>query len=287
MFAPYETGPSSMPYEYSISLDDWISRFPLASHREAVRDISYISGPFDLAIVEQAWRENRKSVGIDADVFIFAVGEPQYPHVTKIGGLPYRPEGKPWPICTGAPAGTASNLVEYYKPRGTPMCFLAQFCFTGSRDIVGELPGDVLLLFTEDDSFATDLYFEWYPIGIQKLVSPSQVPDGASPFNKAYGFICRVQEPVELLTNFPFVSKTKIGGKPDFIQTPSQSSGRFLCQLSSMQPTFKRPFPWVGRETPVTEFDDLHSNELCMVDMGNIYVYIGQDGSCSSVIDTY
>lgn len=88
-----------MPLEYSISLDDWISRFPLEAHRDAVRDIRYLSGPFDLAILEQIWRENRQSVGADTDVFVFARSEPEFPHVTKIGGIPYRPDDKPWPIC--------------------------------------------------------------------------------------------------------------------------------------------------------------------------------------------
>ena len=276
-----------MPYEYSISVDEWTSRFPLESHRDAVRDINYLSGPFDLAIIEQAWQEIRQSAGTETDVFVFARGEPECRHVTKIGGVPYRPEGEPWPICMGAPAGTASHLVEYYKPHGTPMSFLAQFCFAGSRDLVGELPGDVLLLFTEDDTFGTDLHFEWYSLGISRLMTPSQIPDGASPFNKSYGFICRLQEPAEATPSVPFVSATKIGGKPGFIQNPCESSSRFLCQLSSMQPTFKRPYPWVDQEKPVTDFDELYSNQLCMVDMGNIYVFIDQDGSCTSAFDTY
>lgn len=277
-----------MPYEYSISLDDWISRFPLESNRDAVHDIRYLSGPFDLAIIEQAWREKRQSVGADTDVFVFARGEPEHPHVTKIGGVPYRPEAKPWPICMGAPPGTAPHRVKYYEPHGTPMKFLAQFCFAGSHDIVGELPGDVLLLFTEDDTFGTDLYFEWYSIGIPKLVTPSQIPDGASPFNRAYGFICRVQEPIAPPGGrVPVVSATKIGGTPGFIQSPSQSRGRFLCRLSSMQPTFKRPYPWVDQRMPITELAELYSNQLCMVDMGNVYVFIQEDGSCSSSFDCY
>ena len=54
--------------------------------------------------------------------------------VTKVAGLPYRAAGLPWPLTDD----------------GRPMTFLAQFCFEESRDLVGKLPGDVLLIFAED-----------------------------------------------------------------------------------------------------------------------------------------
>ena len=78
-----------------------------------------------------------------------AEGEPTDRHVTKIGGLPYRPAKMPWP--TGQD--------------GTPMSFLAQINFANSKDLVGELPGDVLLVFTPDsDGFIESLSFEWQPL---------------------------------------------------------------------------------------------------------------------------
>src|SRR5262249_19088597 len=103
------------------------------------------------------------------DAFLFVRGEPAIPFVTKVGGVPYRAAEVPWP------AGED----------GRPMTFLAQFCFSGSTDLVGELPGDVLLVFARDDQayfssiFGDDdgLRFEWYPLGLQDFCAPSQVPD--------------------------------------------------------------------------------------------------------------
>ncbi|MFC1757610.1 DUF1963 domain-containing protein [Planctomycetota bacterium] len=193
--------------------------------------IRYLSGPFDLAVTEQFWRQRRQSTGIETDVFVFARGEPDHRHVTKIGGLPYRPANEPWPTCSGAPEGTAPDLVEYFQPRGTPMSFLAQFSFVGSSDIVGNLPGDILLIFTEGDTFGTDLHFEWYSSNLTNLIAPNQVPEGRSPFNPSYGYICRLQEPKALSDGRQFASATKIGGNPDFIQPESQLPGKFICQL--------------------------------------------------------
>jgi hypothetical protein len=31
------------------------------------------------------------------------------------------------------------------------MTFLVQFCFSGSEDLVGKLPGDILVIFAEDE----------------------------------------------------------------------------------------------------------------------------------------
>ena len=67
------------------------------------------------------------------DIFLLNLGEPEQRAVTKVGGLPYRAAGKPWPIAQS----------------GAPMTFLTQFCFVDSRDLVPPLPGDMLLVFIE------------------------------------------------------------------------------------------------------------------------------------------
>ncbi len=68
------------------------------------------------------------------DQIFFTTGEPAERSVTEVAGLPYRAAGLPRPRTDD----------------GRPMTLLAQFCFAESRDLVGKLPGDVLLIFGED-----------------------------------------------------------------------------------------------------------------------------------------
>lgn len=280
-----------MPYEYSIDVNEWIQRFPLDEYRDAVDEIDYLSGPFDLAIIEQAWREQRQPEGIPIDVFVFARGEPEHRHVTKIGGMPYRPSDEPWPTCKGP---SDPSLAEIVPPAGAPMTFLAQFCFEGSRDITGDLPGDVLLVFTEDDTYETEPHFEWYPLGLSDLVSQSQIPYQTSPFVTCFGHICRLHEPDYPTQRWLDFAATKIGGSPAFIHGDPESPDQFLCQLSSMQPTCERPYPWIDRESPISvdehfagDYSEMQARQLCMVDMGNLYLFLDNNGKCTAEFDTY
>ena len=73
----------------------------------------------------------------------------------------------------------AGRVAEPRLPAGEPMVFFVQLCFADSRDLVGELPGDVLLIFTSDEhGHTTDgLHYEWYPLGIEGLVTVDDIPD--------------------------------------------------------------------------------------------------------------
>src|SRR5205823_5036132 len=128
-----------LPSEYLVDIERWIAMFPLDKE---IKRLPWpfelncsICGPSDLAIVEQLRRaaDSVHSLGVRVpnDIFIFAHGEPKRRDVTKIGGLPYRPAHLPWPKTT----------------ESGPMTFLAQYRFTESTDIVGQLPGDILLVF--------------------------------------------------------------------------------------------------------------------------------------------
>jgi len=107
------------------------------------------------------------------DVCVFGRGEPPQRHLTKVNGLPYRPMGKPWPR----------------DCEGEPLTFFCQFSFADSRDHMGSLPGDVLLVFVrtergdifpepwpispaEDDA----LFFEWYSMDLENLSTESHPP---------------------------------------------------------------------------------------------------------------
>ena len=100
------------------------------------------------------------------DQVFFVAGEPAERSVTKVAGLPYRAAGVPWPLTDD----------------GRPMTFLAQFCFDESRDLVGGLPGDVLLIFAEDrqaylsNPYDSSLCFEWYRLGLRDLIRGKRSP---------------------------------------------------------------------------------------------------------------
>lgn len=71
---------------------------------------------------------------IDTDVFVFGLGPSPSPRATKIGGAPFRPRTLAWPT----------------DQHGDQLTFVAQLDFSHSRDVTGDVPGDLLLIFAED-----------------------------------------------------------------------------------------------------------------------------------------
>ena len=72
------------------------------------------------------------------------------------------------------------------------MTFVAQFQFADSRDIVGPLPGDIMLIFARDKTLYTGggppyFYFEWYKSKINELVAENDVPAPLWAFIKCFG----------------------------------------------------------------------------------------------------
>jgi hypothetical protein len=143
-----------------LDIAHWKSVFSLARLRDEVRGkpasmqptACIISGPYDIAVLEQLREEAFAFLPdierVPTDIFVWNRGEPERRAVTRIGGLPYREAGKPWPIARS----------------GTPMNFVAQFCFADSRDITPDLPGDILLFFAESkkwDKGVEDYDFLW------------------------------------------------------------------------------------------------------------------------------
>ena len=95
-----------------------------------------------------------------------ADGEPQRRDVTKIGGLPYRPTSAKWPT----------------DSTGDPLTFVAQFDFLHSMDIVGNLPGELLLVFAETKYDQIEsLHFEWWNRRAFKLISDRDIPKKIVP----------------------------------------------------------------------------------------------------------
>lgn len=207
---------ATMPYEYPTaeSVDNHIARIEPGGQS--------VASPYHLAVVEQIREETgalqRVLGSVAADVFVFGRGEPARRDVTKIGGLPYWPRSRPWPR----------------DAAGEPLTFVAQFCFADSRDIVGRLPGDVLLLFAAKEDLRQDveegaLAVEWMPLGEATLMEAEEVPQGANTWEVPafYGAIHRSRDYPGSEGHFSRYNRperlavldgTKIGGVPPWIQ---------------------------------------------------------------------
>jgi hypothetical protein len=155
-----------------------------------------------------------------ADVMLVAEGEPADRFVTKLGGVPYRPAALPWPTTA----------------RGEPLVFFGQVCFADSTDLVGELPGDVLLIFThgEHDHTSGELRFEWYPLGIEELLAPADVPE--TPWRVFPCFMHLSRRAPEPDADEPpdWTAWAKIGGMPHWIQHEPRRYGTFLAAFESV-----------------------------------------------------
>jgi hypothetical protein len=265
-----------MANEYSIDAHQSIAAITGEERRGDVRSLV---GPYDLATLVQS---TDAADGQTVDAFLYEIGEPELRHVTKVGGLPYWPSDSPWPTCLGP---DKPKNARFFPPKGTPAVFLGQICFGNSKDITGELPSDVLLLFVEDETFLR-VHFEWQPLGITNLIHTKDVPNPSFEFGTCFGHRVRIPDPASN-EKARRIAATKIGGEPQLIQSPRNAGGKFLCQLSSFQPTLECPFPFVDHPEPITLDDDEWNCQLSMVDMGNLYIYLNENGECEYSFDSY
>lgn len=276
---------------YVFELDEWLPRYPLEDnpHHYSGEDIT---SPADICNNELLRREMPDQYdwgeAVPIDVFVMAVGEPPDRHVTKIGGLPYRPAGAPWPV----------------SDKQKPLKFLAQLNFCDSKDIVGKLPGDVLLAFAEFDEEYPDyfevMHFEWQPLGLADLVEPADVPDHPYHFDPCYGHICRTvsypQARYFVRTQAPFeplcrglevwsdyfilqYQATQIGSAPFIIQQEPKLRERIIATINSVQPEPHKVYPWVNHPLPLLPEGkwNLESPYLMLEDLGCIYISIDDE----------
>jgi Domain of unknown function (DUF1963) len=281
-----------------IDLAHWIAEFPLSQMRaearafvlnrrqklpEAYADDKQVEdhiqlmrpkweivvGPRDVAINEQLRTEAlaaREYAGkrYPTDVVVWAKGEPSNRSVTKVGGLPYRPAALPWPE----------------DSTGTPLRFIAQICFVDSRELVPPLPGDILLIFGDDDALVGEperLVFEWWPLAPTSLISEVPVrADALTPF-------CAVLHRAEDWDDSIFEG-TKIGGLPKFIQEVPEQSGAFIAALGSISVSADQPNPFVNVAEPYGRSDE---NDLMIGDMGSLYLFLAPEGNVQAISQCY
>jgi Domain of unknown function (DUF1963) len=224
----------------------WKSRFPLQKlidndtfGRWRNTRADYVTSPGELALelqIRDATQAKRGPFKKEAtDVFVFGKGESKQLYLTKVGGKPYLSEDVAWPE----------------DEDGMPLSFVAQFCFSDSKDLVGKLPGDVLLIFgsTVDEENlewergnADDLTFIW--MDIDEDIEIQDIPEDAVSFKPYYSQIFRS---FDLLDPDPFIEVngeftllpsilpcTKIGGVPFWAQEKEKLPGKPLCMLSDL-----------------------------------------------------
>ncbi len=258
----------------------------------------WITSPHDLFSVETLRDRFNLRTGraVPADVFVFGKGEPPRPDCTHIGGKPLWPVSRKWPT----------------DRAGNPYKFFAQFNFADSTDLVGTLPGELLLLFVADEPdwywHPMQVQFEWVALGshFRTEFDPDLIADTSGPF---FGAIYRTAdypdaveklEEVDAATsyNLPVLNATKIGGWPHFVQRGEGASGQFLCQLASIQAAPHVPYPWVNSPEPLglgygldADYEngtiDDDDNQLMFGDLGSIYIYRDTDGQIHSAFESY
>jgi Domain of unknown function (DUF1963) len=232
-------------------------------------------GPGSLAVNEQlraeAFADSRyRGARIATDVFVWARGDPPNPAMTRIGGVPYRSRSAPWPR----------------DSEGKPVRFIAQLCFADSRDISGDLPGDVLLIFGNDDALLVEperLVFEWSSFGIRDLsveVPLMATDEILAPY---HGVVHRTEDWPDAVGEFgeryrcPWLlgvfEGTKIGGLPRFIQGESTLVGGFLAALGSISASYSA-FPVINEPEPRGWSRD----DLMIGDMGSLYLFLDRGG---------
>lgn len=248
-----------------LSINRWKKEFPLSAfeRQDGPRRFSttkpddpldlwkargrIISSPADLAIAEQV-RERVASVrnlgmAVPVDIFLWAVGTPRRPYLTKIGGVPHRPTSKPWP----------------QSDDGMPMTFVCQICFLDSRDIVPQkLPGDIMLIFFKDAEShfgkPEHIHVEWSHSQLAEPISLNGCPPPSFSVPKLAGVIHRTCEYPEAGNAFASLGhyqdwlfattqSTKIGRATWFIQNDPRRKGEILlATFNSLQPEKKWPF---------------------------------------------
>lgn len=244
-----------------------------------------VSTTKQLSILEQIrWRVLQNAPpqqAIPTDVFVFDAGEARDRLSTRVGGLPYRSRSASWPL----------------GDNGKAMLFVGQICFKDSKDITGAIPGDVLLLFVDEDEYCTNdirnMQFEWYSEGLKELVEEEDIPDIGFRLNPYHASIYRTfdyPDSQQLFSEYrrPYllshIEGTKIGGIPRYIQTSQEVLGRFLCTFASLSAV--DPYSITAlQDPPPLNPDDQY--DLAWGDEGCLYIHLNGSMKIEWEIQSY
>jgi Domain of unknown function (DUF1963) len=286
-------------------LEKWIAEFPLRKRKDFPCGPT-LTSPSHVAVVEQQKRraiEKGLSLGkpVPIDLCVWNWGESPTREVTKIGGLPFWPASRSWPVD---------------KTHG-PMTFIAQFWFADSTDIRSPLPGDALLIFGNDSNFYEGLQFEWVSRTSDPLIDPSDTPPPKWPIQPCFASLLRTFEYPDadrkaFGREFPLSdqarggSGTKIGGiveeydytihlwsEEDLELIPSareeheaalrsiehqKTKGPLLCRLESLSTAYRWPFLNIPERTWRFTGD---ANLLMIYDAGAMAIFLSDKNKLS------
>jgi len=274
---------------YRFSFEEWLPRVPLEPKYKKYSG-EVVTGPRSFVNNELLRRELTEQYNwgpsVAMDVFVFSKGEAPDRHVTKLGGLPFRPAREPWPV---------TDL-------GEPLTFLAQINFHDSHDITGRLPGDILLVFVEFSrgNLIKSAQFEWQSAELTDLIEPDAVPQSSVKFEPCYGSVVRTvnypraqRKPafafekseylkigdLELLGEhfIPELQATQIGSAPFFNQGDPELPGRMLCTISSVQQNLWTSYPWINQADPLAPEGEWRKLKNLMIgDVGCLFISIDE-----------
>ena len=200
-----------------LDLETWIQRFPLSALGDDYRSGGNLSGPASIAYIEQIRRQVTASGGqlgepVPVDLCVWNLGDSNRRDVTKIGGVPYWPATERWPTFGG----------------GKPYTFVAQFCFADSRDIVPNLPGDMLVILARTTNYQ-NLKLRWFKNTSDELTPAAEIPPSRWTIQPCHATLHRANEypqaDYEVFDEYPFplnvwaarfLDGSKIGGFWEF-----------------------------------------------------------------------
>jgi hypothetical protein len=178
------------------------------------------------------------------------------------------------------------------------MKFVGQVCFVDSRDVVGDLPGDILAIFAnprhdrlwDDDGTERGMEFVWLPLGVADLLPAEDLPHVETdwPIDPYYGAIYRTYDYPDLgsdggyfgwdhvaWSGLGLIDATKIGGVPWWEQGDPGLPGCFLCAQESIQPAFGVPYPYLNVPDEIgPSFQEQYpTGDLSWGDAGRLYLH--------------
>ncbi len=169
-----------------------------------------------------------------------------------------------------------------------------------SKDLVGMLPGDLLLVFASYSEGQFAPLFHWQDFGSASLVRRGDVPYHKHSFAPCYGHVVRtVSYPTAQRAASTETDKyprcrgqgvwsafhllqyhaTQIGEAPFLIQHGDDDlPGRMLCTVSSVNPNSHARYPFFNRPEPIAPAGEFYSSEyLMMGDVGCICISIDNE----------
>lgn len=281
------------------ALRELISHLKTQTYDTIMKGYAGSAGPFDVACIE-AIRDSIDFTSLtkrETDFLVLNYGRTNDRTATQMGSPPFFPASKPWPVRDGK-----------------PMRFFIQVNFSNSKDILPELPGDILVIFVTHETYAyipEEIHVEWFDLRESNLMPADRthVCDWEHwTFGGCWGVPYRTfdvleTKPVILQAGraYPIVDEVlgaytclfyhaarwsgmKIGGYPSF-HYPDQELAdlnreqRLIFSYGAIYPSPTYPYPWLNRPTPHEREELCVDSPYCMNVMDGFEMFVFLDGA--------